>query len=114
MYRILYTDYAAADVLVLAEAADSVPLTLADSGARLASAMLADSDVLALAGSDTLVLAGSDTLVLAGSDVLVLAGSDTLVLAGSEAGALDEESVPQATRDNAITAQTAKISAFFI
>mgnify|MGYP007134822595 CR=1 FL=1 len=65
---------------------------------------LADSEVLA------------DAEVLAGSETLVLAGSDTDVLDGAvEAGALEEEeSVPQATRDSAISAATARTRTFFI
>ena len=52
----------------------------------------------------------------AGSEALVLAGSDTDVLDGAvEAGALEEEeSVPQATRDSAISAATARTRTFFI
>ena len=66
----------------------------------------------------SLVLALSETL--ADSEVLadaeVLAGSDTDVLDGAvEAGALEEEeSVPQATRDSAISAATARTRTFFI
>lgn len=57
-----------------------------------------------------------DAEVLAGSEALVLAGSDTDVLDGAvEAGALEEEeSVPQATRDSAISAATARTRTFFI
>lgn len=66
------------------------------------------SEVLAL----SLVLAESETL----ADAEVLAGSDTDVLDGAvEAGALEEEeSVPQATRDSAISAATARTRTFFI
>ena len=58
----------------------------------------------------------ADAEVLAGSEALVLAGSDTDVLDGAvEAGALEEEeSVPQATRDSAISAATARTRTFFI
>ena len=76
----------------------------------------ATSEVLALseALADSEVLA--DAEVLAGSETLVLAGSDTDVLDGAvEAGALEEEeSVPQATRDSAISAATARTRTFFI
>ena len=74
---------------------------------------LALSLVLALSTTSE-VLALSE--VLAGSEALVLAGSDTDVLDGAvEAGALEEEeSVPQATRDSAISAATARTRTFFI
>ena len=74
----------------------------------LVLALSATSEVLALSETlaDSEVLA--DAEVLAGSEALVLAGSDTDVLDGAvEAGALEEEeSVPQATRDSAISAAT--------
>ena len=74
----------------------------------LVLALSATSEVLAL--SETL----ADSEVLA--DAEVLAGSDTDVLDGAvEAGALEEEeSVPQATRDSAISAATARTRTFFI
>ena len=82
----------------------------------LVLALSATSEVLALseALADSEVLA--DAEVLAGSETLVLAGSDTDVLDGAvEAGALEEEeSVPQATRDSAISAATARTRTFFI
>lgn len=76
----------------------------------LVLALSATSEVLAL--SEAL----ADAEVLAGSEALVLAGSDTDVLDGAvEAGALEEEeSVPQATRDSAISAATARTRTFFI
>ena len=82
--------------LLLALSATSEGLALSEA--------LADSEVLA------------DAEVLAGSEALVLAGSDTDVLDGAvEAGALEEEeSVPQATRDSAISAATARTRTFFI
>ena len=82
----------------------------------LVLALSATSEVLALseALADSEVLA--DAEVLAGSEALVLAGSDTDVLDGAvEAGVLEEEeSVPQATRDSAISAATARTRTFFI
>jgi len=85
------SNYAAVEALAL-----SLVLALSET--------LADSEVLA------------DAEVLAGSEALVLAGSDTDVLDGAvEAGALEEEeSVPQATRDSAISAATARTRTFFI
>ena len=90
-HRVQKSNYAAVEALAL-----SLVLAL--------SATLADSEVLA------------DAEVLAGSEALVLAGSDTDVLDGAvEAGALEEEeSVPQATRDSAISAATARTRTFFI
>ena len=83
------SNYAAVEALAL-----SLVLALSET--------LADSEVLA----DAEVLAGSEALVLAGTDVL-----DGAV----EAGALEEEeSVPQATRDSAISAATARTRTFFI
>ena len=72
---------------------------------------LALSLVLALSATSE-VLALSEAL----ADSEVLAGSDTDVLDGAvEAGALEEEeSVPQATRDSAISAATARTRTFFI
>ena len=90
-HRVQKSNYAAVEALAL-----SVVLALSET--------LADSEVLA------------DAEVLAGSEALVLAGSDTDVLDGAvEAGALEEEeSVPQATRDSAISAATARTRTFFI
>lgn len=90
-HRVQKSNYAAVEALAL-----SLVLALSET--------LADSEVLA------------DTEVLAGSEALVLAGSDTDVLDGAvEAGALEEEeSVPQATRDSAISAATARTRTFFI
>lgn len=90
-HRVQKSNYAAVEALTL-----SLVLALSE--------MLADSEVLA------------DAEVLAGSEALVLAGSDTDVLDGAvEAGALEEEeSVPQATRDSAISAATARTRTFFI
>ena len=87
-HRVQKSNYAAVEALTLS----------------LVLALLADSEVLA------------DAEVLAGSEALVLAGSDTDVLDGAvEAGALEEEeSVPQATRDSAISAATARTRTFFI
>ena len=81
------------------------PLYVLFMGLLALSLVLALSETLA----DSEVLA--DAEVLAGSEALVLAGSDTDVLDGAvEAGALEEEeSVPQATRDSAIS--RAKVSA---
>ena len=74
----------------------------------LVLALSATSEVLALSEA----LADSEVL----ADAEVLAGSDTDVLDGAvEAGALEEEeSVPQATRDSAISAATARTRTFFI
>lgn len=94
------SNYAAVEALAL-----SLVLALSATSEVLAlSEALADSEVLA------------DAEVLAGSETLVLAGSDTDVLDGAvEAGALEEEeSVPQATRDSAISAATARTRTFFI
>lgn len=94
------SNYAAVEALAL-----SLVLALSATSEVLAlSEALADSEVLA------------DAEVLAGSEALVLAGSDTDVLDGAvEAGALEEEeSVPQATRDSAISAATARTRTFFI
>ena len=94
------SNYAAVEALTL-----SLVLALSATSEVLAlSETLADSEVLA------------DAEVLAGSEALVLAGSDTDVLDGAvEAGALEEEeSVPQATRDSAISAATARTRTFFI
>ena len=94
------SNYAAVEALAL-----SLVLALSATSEVLAlSETLADSEVLA------------DAEVLAGSEALVLAGSDTDVLDGAvEAGALEEEeSVPQATRDSAISAATARTRTFFI
>ena len=90
-HRVQKSNYAAVEALAL-----SLVLALSET--------LADSEVLA------------DAEVLAGSEALVLAGSDTDVLDGAvEAGALEEEeSVPQATRDSAISAATARTRTFFI
>lgn len=90
-HRVQKSNYAAVEALAL-----SLVLALSET--------LADSEVLA------------DAEVLAGSETLVLAGSDTDVLDGAvEAGALEEEeSVPQATRDSAISAATARTRTFFI
>ena len=90
-HRVQKSNYAAVEALAL-----SLVLALSET--------LADSEVLA------------DAEVLAGSEALVLAGSDTDVLDGAvEAGALEEEeSVPQATRDSAISAATAGTRTFFI
>lgn len=90
-HRVQKSNYAAVEALAL-----SLVLALSEA--------LADSEVLA------------DAEVLAGSETLVLAGSDTDVLDGAvEAGALEEEeSVPQATRDSAISAATARTRTFFI
>ena len=90
-HRVQKSNYAAVEALTL-----SLVLALSET--------LADSEVLA------------DAEVLAGSEALVLAGSDTDVLDGAvEAGALEEEeSVPQATRDSAISAATARTRTFFI
>lgn len=90
-HRVQKSNYAAVEALAL-----SLVLALSEA--------LADSEVLA------------DAEVLAGSEALVLAGSDTDVLDGAvEAGALEEEeSVPQATRDSAISAATARTRTFFI
>ncbi len=93
------SNYAAVEALAL-----SLLLALSATSEVLAlSEALADSEVLA------------DAEVLAGSEALVLAGSDTDVLDGAvEAGALEEEeSVPQATRDSAISAATARNKNFF-
>mgnify|MGYP000234821718 CR=1 FL=1 len=93
-------NYAAVEALAL-----SLVLALSATSEVLAlSEALADSEVLA------------DAEVLAGSEALVLAGSDTDVLDGAvEAGALEEEeSVPQATRDSAISAATARTRTFSI
>ena len=90
--------------------------TVAALALSLVLALSATSEVLALseALADSEVLA--DAEVLAGSETLVLAGSDTDVLDGAvEAGALEEEeSVPQATKDSAISAATARTRTFFI
>lgn len=97
-HRVQKSNYAAVEALTLS-------LVLSATSEVLAlSEMLADSEVLA------------DAEVLAGSEALVLAGSDTDVLDGAvEAGALEEEeSVPQATRDSAISAATARTRTFFI
>ena len=94
------SNYAAVEALAL-----SLVLALSATSEVLAlSETLADSEVLA------------DAEVLAGAEALVLAGSDTDVLDGAvEAGALEEEeSVPQATRDSAISAATARTRTFFI
>lgn len=94
------SNYAAVEALAL-----SLVLALSATSEVLAlSEALADSEVLA------------DAEVLAGSEALVLAGSDTDVLDGAvEAGALEEEeSVPQATKDSAISAATARTRTFFI
>lgn len=90
-HRVQKSNYAAVEALAL-----SLVLALSET--------LADSEVLA------------DAEVLAGSEALVLAGSDTDVLDGAvEAGALEEEeSVPQATRDSAISAATARTRTFLI
>ena len=74
----------------------------------LVLALSATSEVLALSEA----LADSEVL----ADAEVLAGSDTDVLDGAvEAGALEEEeSVPQATKDSAISAATARTRTFFI
>ena len=90
-HRVQKSNYAAVEALAL-----SLVLALSET--------LADSEVLA------------DAEVLAGSEALVLAGSDTDVLDGAvEAGALEEEeTVPQATRDSAISAATARTRTFFI
>ena len=90
-HRVQKSNYAAVEALAL-----SLVLALSET--------LADSEVLA------------DAEVLAGSEALVLAGSDTDVLDGAvEAGALEEEElVPQATRDSAISAATARTRTFFI
>ena len=90
-HRVQKSNYAAVEALAL-----SLVLALSET--------LADSEVLA------------DAEVLAGSEALVLAGSDTDVLDGAvEAGALEEEeSVPRATRDSAISAATARTRTFFI
>lgn len=95
-HRVQKSNYAAVEALALALSATSEVLALSEA--------LADSEVLA------------DAEVLAGSETLVLAGSDTDVLDGAvEAGALEEEeSVPQATRDSAISAATARTRTFFI
>ena len=88
-HRVQKSNYAAVEALAL-----SLVLALSATSEVLAlSETLADSEVLA------------DAEVLAGSEALVLAGSDTDVLDGAvEAGALEEEeSVPQATRDSAMT-----------
>ena len=98
--RVQKSNYAAVEALAL-----SLVLALSATSEVLAlSEALADSEVLA------------DAEVLAGSETLVLAGSDTDVLDGAvEAGALEEEeSVPQATRDSAISAATARTRTFFI
>ena len=93
-HRVQKSNYAAVEALALS----------------LVLALSATSEVLAL--SEML----ADAEVLAGSEALVLAGSDTDVLDGAvEAGALEEEeSVPQATRDSAISAATARTRTFFI
>ena len=93
-HRVQKSNYAAVEALALS----------------LVLALSATSEVLAL--SEAL----ADSEVLAGSEALVLAGSDTDVLDGAvEAGALEEEeSVPQATRDSAISAATARTRTFFI
>ena len=93
-HRVQKSNYAAVEVLALSATSEVLAL----------SETLADSEVLA------------DAEVLAGSEALVLAGSDTDVLDGAvEAGALEEEeSVPQATRDSAISAATARTRTFFI
>lgn len=99
-HRVQKSNYAAVEALAL-----SLVLALSATSEVLAlSEALADSEVLA------------DAEVLAGSEALVLAGSDTDVLDGAvEAGALEEEeSVPQATRDSAISAATARTRTFFI
>lgn len=99
-HRVQKSNYAAVEALAL-----SLVLALSATSEVLAlSEALADSEVLA------------DAEVLAGSETLVLAGSDTDVLDGAvEAGALEEEeSVPQATRDSAISAATARTRTFFI
>lgn len=72
------------------------------------------AEVLALSEALADSEAGAETL--ADSEALTLAGSDTDVLDGAmEAGALDEEeSVPQATRDSAISAAIARTRTFFI
>lgn len=93
-HRVQKSNYAAVEALALS----------------LVLALSATSEVLAL--SEAL----ADAEVLAGSETLVLAGSDTDVLDGAvEAGALEEEeSVPQATKDSAISAATARTRTFFI
>ena len=93
-HRVQKSNYAAVEALALSATSEVLAL----------SETLADSEVLA------------DAEVLAGSEALVLAGSDTDVLDGAvEAGALEEEeSVPQATRDSAISAATARTRTFFI
>ena len=93
-HRVQKSNYAAVEALTLS----------------LVLALSATSEVLAL--SEML----ADAEGLAGSEALVLAGSDTDVLDGAvEAGALEEEeSVPQATRDSAISAATARTRTFFI
>ena len=91
-HRVQKSNYAAVEALAL-----SLVLALSTTSEVLAlSETLADSEVLA--------------------DAEVLAGSDTDVLDGAvEAGALEEEeSVPQATRDSAISAATARTRTFFI
>ena len=107
-HRVQKSNYAAVEALALSTGYSSI--------LRLVLALSATSEVLALseALADSEVLA--DAEVLAGSEALVLAGSDTDVLDGAvEAGALEEEeSVPQATRDSAISAATARTRTFFI
>jgi len=93
------SNYAAVEALAL-----SLVLALSATSEVLAlSEALADSEVLA----DAEVLAGSGTPGVGGA---------TDVLDGAvEAGALEEEeSVPQATRDSAISAATARTRTFFI
>lgn len=91
-HRVQKSNYAAVEALTLS----------------LVLALSATSEVLALSEA----LADSEVL----ADAEVLAGSDTDVLDGAvEAGALEEEeSVPQATRDSAISAATARTRTFFI
>lgn len=91
-HRVQKSNYAAVEALALS----------------LVLALSATSEVLALSEA----LADSEVL----ADAEVLAGSDTDVLDGAvEAGALEEEeSVPQATRDSAISAATARTRTFFI
>ena len=92
------SNYAAVEALAL-----SLVLALSATSEVLAlSEALADSEVLA------------DAEVLAGSEALVLAGSDTDVLDGAVEALEEEESVPQATRDSAISAATARTRTFFI